>query len=250
MIKDQIRSYLSVVWLELSQLKSRRGRGGLLRFGEEVEAGGSLGQILLFWESVDGGGRKIINGNTTQFTLRGWRRVVCLRESQEEISGYCAHSTATLVIHWGTLVLLPRFVISDGTAAWWFVALNWTVSVNVPSGFHQNFPSGSYRPVETDVDMLMMFGDWCGLKLVQTAKTKLTVRTSFGSSLVASRSSSVSCRQTGTLGTAPPGGQQGQLQHLCLRFHNWHKCWNTSYLSKGCGFSTKTESFTLKLWVQ
>lgn len=61
---------------------------------------------------------------------------------------------------------------------------------------------------------------WRQLKL----RKELKVRTSLGSSLVASRSSSVRCRQTGTLGMAPPGGQQ--------------KCYNSAHV----------EALPLKVW--
>lgn len=51
---------------------------------------------------------------------------------------------------------------------------------------------------------------WRPLKL----KKDFTVKTSLGSSFVASRSSSVRCRQTGTLGTAPPGGRREQKREV------------------------------------
>lgn len=49
-------------------------------FGEEVQAGGSLGQVLLFGQVVGGGGRRSIG---SQFTLRSGHRRVYLVEQEE-----------------------------------------------------------------------------------------------------------------------------------------------------------------------
>lgn len=60
---------------------------------------------------------------------------------------------SVVILHWcvATAVVPQQSVVSDNRADWQFVALlNQTVSVKVPSSFHQNFPSSSYRPVETE----------------------------------------------------------------------------------------------------
>lgn len=45
----------------------------------------------------------------------------------------------------------PQLCVPDGAARRWVVIRSQTASASAPSGFHQNSPSGSYPPADTDV---------------------------------------------------------------------------------------------------
>ena len=123
-VNDQVRSghmvlYLSVVWLELSQLQSGSSWSVFLGFVQQVEAGGPLRQVLLFGEGVDGGGR------FPQLTLR--RGVARLEERQQQILQQKLFSSSNTSLQCST---------SRSTSAvcsiWWYSSVCCSVE---PNGF-------------------------------------------------------------------------------------------------------------------